>query len=319
MVKVVVTDAGYPNLDQEQAAAARHGARFEAAHCRSHEEVLKAVAGADVVLVQYAKITDEVIARMAPGALIVRYGLGLDNIDLEAARRRSIRVAYVPDYATGEVADHTSALILTALRKIIVLDASVRAGQWDAETVCRPLRSFSQSVVGFIGFGRIGRQVHERLKPFGFQFAVSDPFADAAALSDLGVRAVSLDVLFRKADIVTLHAPLTETTRYIVNADRLAQMKSTAILVNTSRGGLIDSVALVQALAEGRIAGAALDVFEIEPLPVDSRLRGLPNVILTPHSAWYSEEAALRVQERAADEIDRALSGKPARCLAPFN
>lgn len=313
MPKVVVTDASYPHLDRERAVAARHGAQFVAAQCKSSEDVLKAVSGADVVLVQYARITDEVLARMAPNAVVVRYGLGLDNIDLRAAERRGVRVAYVPDYATSEVADHTVALMLTALRKIIALDRSVRAGAWDASAVCTPMPSFSQAAVGFVGFGRIGRQVYERLKPFGFAALVSDPFAAATELQTAGATSAPLDELFMHADVITLHAPLTNDTRHIVNASRLSAMKRTAVIINTARGALIDTVALEHALANNHIAGAALDVFEHEPLPAESRLRALPNVILTPHAAWYSEAAAERVQALAADEVDRALSGKPPR------
>lgn len=317
MSKVVVTDASYPDLDREKAAATRHGAEFKAAHCRSHEEVIEAVSGADVVLVQYARITDEVLAHMKPNALVVRYGLGLDNIDLRAARKRGVRVAHVPDYATSEVADHTAALILTSLRKIIALDHSVRSGKWDASTVCAPLPNFARTSVGFLGFGRIGRQVHARLKPFGFSALVTDPFATATDIVALGAMSVELDELFLRSDVVTLHMPLTSNTKHIVNARRLSLMKRTAVIVNTARGALIDTAALEDALASGKIAGAALDVFEEEPLPEHSRLRTLPNVILSPHAAWYSDAAAERVQALAADEVDRALSGNPPRCPAP--
>lgn len=315
--KVVVTDAAYPDLDRERQIAARHGAQFVAANCKSSDDVIRAVSGAQVVLVQYARITDEVLAHMLPNAVVVRYGLGLDNIDLQAAKRRGVRVAYVPDYATGEVADHTAALILAILRKIVVLDRSVRAGMWDASSVCSPLPSFPTTCVGFVGFGRIGRQVHERLKPFGFVTRVADPFASPAEIEALGATLLQLDALFAYADVITLHAPLTSDSHHIVNAARLASMKRTAVLVNTARGGLIDTPALEDALARERIAGAALDVFEQEPLPADSPLRAHPNVILSPHASWYSDAAAERVQALAADEVDRALSGRPPRCSAP--
>lgn len=317
MPRIVVTDATFPRLDHERAVAERHGAALEEARCTSPEDVLKAATGTNVLLVQFAQITSEVIERLAPNATIVRYGLGLDNIDLKAAQRKGVRVAYVPDYATGEVADHTAALILAALRKILPLDRSVRDGRWDPLGVAKPIQAFSNSTVAFIGFGRIGREVHARLKPFGFTFVVSDPFADPGQLQSLGATPVNLDTLFTTADVITLHAPLTKETQHVVNATRLASMKSTAIVVNTARGGLIDFAALEQALAAGRIGGAALDVFEEEPLPMTSRLRNLANVILTPHAAWYSAQSTERVQSLAADEVDRALSGKPARCPAP--
>jgi D-3-phosphoglycerate dehydrogenase len=317
MRSIVVTDSTFPHLDAERAVAVRHGVDFKEARCRSPEDVANAASGTAVLLVQFAQITRDVIARLAPKAAIVRYGLGLDNIDLAAAKNRGVRVAYVPDYATGEVADHAATLILTTLRKIVSLDRSVRAGIWDPVGVSRPLQAFSQSVVGFIGFGRIGREVHARLKPFGFTTLVHDPFADAATLDAMGARAADLDTLFRQSDAVTLHAPLTATTRHVVNASHLNLMKPTAVVVNTARGALIDTEALERALAEKRLGGAALDVFEQEPVAPDSRLRQFEQVILTPHAAWYSAQSAERVQQFAADEVDRFLSGKPARCPAP--
>ena len=166
MPRIVVTDATFPRLDQEKAVAARYGTDLIEARCSSPEDVVKAATGTNVLLVQFAQVTADAIERLAPNAAIVRYGLGLDNIDLKAAQRKGVRVAYVPDYATGEVADHTAALILTALRKILPLDRSVRAGSWDPVGIAKPIQSFATSTAGFIGFGRIGREVHARLKPF---------------------------------------------------------------------------------------------------------------------------------------------------------
>lgn len=318
MPRIIVTDTTFPRLDQEQIIATRHGATLEVARCASEEDVIAAAKRADVLLVQFAKVTRKAVRALTTGAAIVRYGIGLDNIDLGAAHACGIKVAYVPDYATGEVADHTAALVLTALRKIIPLDRSVREGSWDAVGTAGPMQSFRDSIVGFVGFGRIGREVHARLQPFGFTSIVADPYATPETLAALKARAVDLDTLFATADVVTLHAPLTPATHHLVNAHRLGQMKPTAVLVNTARGGLIDPESLVDALSTKRIAGAALDVFEREPLPPDSRLRDFPNVILTPHAAWYSTAAAERLQSLAADEVDRHLSGQPARCLAPL-
>jgi D-3-phosphoglycerate dehydrogenase len=317
MPRIVVTDATFPNLDQERAVAARYGSTLEEARCATAAEVVMAAQDTDVLLVQFAQVTSEAIERLAPTAAIVRYGLGLDNIDLAAARRKGVRVAYVPDYATGEVADHTAALALTALRKILPLDRSVREGRWDPVGISHPMLGFQQSVVGFVGFGRIGKEVHARLRPFGFRALVSDPYADESELKTLQVQSVDLDTLFATADLICLHAPLTPATKHLVNAERLQRMKATAVIVNTARGALIDTAALESALLENRIGGAALDVFEQEPLPLESPLRQLSNVILTPHAAWYSAQSALRVQALAADEVDRHLSGRPARCPAP--
>lgn len=318
MPKIVVTDTTFPGLEHERAVAARYGCTLQEARCISPDDVENASRDADVLLVQFAKVTAKAIDALAPNAAIVRYGIGLDNVDLQAAKRRGVRVAYVPDYATGEVADHTVALMLAILRKIVPLDRSVREGKWDPVGICRPMLSFSQSVVGFVGFGRIGREVYARLRPFGFSGIVSDPFADAVTLEYAGARSVDLPTLFSTADVITLHAPLTPATHHVVNSERLKLMKASAVIVNTARGALIDTEALEESLTEKLIGGAALDVFEEEPLPATSRLRGLANVILTPHTAWYSARAAERVQELAADEVDRYLSGKPARCPAPM-
>ncbi len=316
--RIVVTDANFPNLDRERDVAQRHGATFEEAHCTCEEDVIGAARGADVLLVQFAKVSRKAMQALPRGAIIVRYGIGLDNIDLYAARELDIKVVYIPDYATGEVADHTASLIVTALRKIVPLDRSVREGTWDPVGIAKPVSRFSESTVGFVGFGRIGREVHARLQPFGFRSIVADPHVDAAALASVNAVGVDLDTLFASADVITLHAPLTAQTHHIVNAARLRQMKSSAIVVNTARGGLIDTPALEEALGTGRIAGAALDVFEQEPLPADSALRRLSNVVLTPHAAWYSSRAVEQLQVLAADEIDRHLSGRPPRCPAPL-
>ncbi len=316
MTKIVVTDATFPHLDHERAVAQKFGATFYEAHCRSAEEVVQAATDANVLLVQFAQVTRAALTRLAPRAAVVRYGLGLDNIDLKAASELGVRVAYVPDYATGEVADHTAALIVATLRKIILLDRSVREGKWDPVGVSSPMMALSDAVVGFIGFGRIGREVRQRLKGFGFQSLVYDPHVAAPELQSAGVRSSELEFLLRNADVITLHCPLNPSTRHVIDRQRLAWVKPTAVIVNTARGALIDANAIHEALAAGRLGWAALDVFEEEPLRADAPLRALPNVTLTPHVSWYSSRSLDRVQLLAADEVDRHLSGQPARCPA---
>lgn len=318
MPKIVVTDATFPSLAYERATAERLGADFVEAHCATAQDVITAATGADVLIVQFAMVTADAISRLEPGSLVVRYGIGLDNIDLEAAGRRGVKVAYVPDYATGEVADHTATLILSTLRRIIPLDRSVREMRWDAVGVAGRLKSFSDTVVGYIGFGRIGQEVHSRLKPFGFKTIVADPFADASGVAELGAELVDVDTLVCRADVITLHSPLTPETRHVINAERLAKMSPSSVIVNTARGGLVDPDALAAALEAGRLGGAALDVFEAEPLPQDAALRRCPNLMLTPHAAWYSTSAIERLQRLAADEVRRHLTGEPMRCPAPM-
>lgn len=313
---VVVTDYSFPTLHHEQAAAG--DARFTAHQCRDAESVAVAVTGADVAVVQFAPMTRAALERLAPGARVIRYGVGFDNIDVKAAAELGIKVAYVPDYCTDEVADHTATLLLASLRKLATLDASIRAGQWAAVAVCKPMRSFKESTVGFLGLGRIGRAVMERLRPFGFSFLVFDPALPDADLAALGARkATSTDILFESVDALALHAPSTPATRGIVNTANLARMRSHAVVVNTARGDLIDPVALAAALRNGQIAGAALDVFDREPLPADHVLRDVPHLQLSPHAAWYSDTSIDRLQALAADEIRRALAGQPVRSPVP--
>lgn len=313
-MKIVVTDSTFQALGPEQAVADRHGASLAAFQCRTAEDVATAVEGAYAVFVQFAPVTEAALARLAPGAPIVRYGVGFDNIDLPAARKLGHPVAYVPDYCVDEVADHTLAMLLSLYRKLPALDSSVRSGAWAAVATSRPLKPASDTVIGFLGLGRVGRAVLARLQPFGFQVLVADPMLDAEAATALGVSRTGFDEMLPRVDALLLHAPLTETTRHIVNDDALSRIKPGAVIVNCSRGALIDESAIARSLLDGRLAGAALDVFEIEPLPEKSPLRTAPNLLLTPHAAWYSDSAMDRLQSLAADEIDRALSGRPLRC-----
>jgi D-3-phosphoglycerate dehydrogenase len=315
---VVVTDYTFPDLHQEQAVAGGAGARFRAHQCHDAESVARVTKGAQVVVVQFAPMTEAALAGLAPGARVIRYGVGYDNIDIHAAARLGIEVAYVPDYCTDEVADHTATSLLAAVRKVSALDASTRRGEWAAVRVCQPMRPFSQSMVGFLGLGRIGRAVMERLRPFGFSFMVFDPALSEDKLASLAAdKASTSDELFMAVDALTLHVPSTPATRHIVNKAALSRMKPGAVIINTARGDLIDEKALAEALRNGGIAGAALDVFEQEPLPADSALRAAPNLHLSPHAAWYSDVSIKRLQALAAEEVRRGLAGEPMRCPVP--
>ncbi|NJM81585.1 MAG: C-terminal binding protein [Tabrizicola sp.] len=225
-----------------------------------------------------------------------------------------MKAAYVPDYCAAEVADHTAASILTLLRKISALDASVRRGEWAAVGIAKPLKSFAETTIGFLGFGRIAQEVAARLAPFGFRFLAHDPYFTG---SFPRLTVTDLAGLLAGSDALTLHAPATAETTGIINATTLRQMKPTAVLVNTARGDLIDETALAAALTGGQLAGAALDVFLTEPLPEDSPLRRAPNLLLGPHAAWYSDVAVERLQSLVADEITRALTGQGVRKPVP--
>lgn len=313
--RVVVTDAIFPNLAQEEAAAHAAGADFEGFQCTTADDVAKAVKDADVAVVQFAPFAEAAAKAVKPGATVIRYGVGYDNIDVAAARASGLKVGYVPDYCTDEVADHTVALALSLLRKLPALDASVRNGEWAAVKNSKPLKPFGETAFGFFGLGQIGTAVLHRLSGFGFRFIAADPgLADA---NELGVRVVDAETLLAEADIITCHAPATDGTTGFFNATAFRRMKDTAFLVNTARGQLIAEDDLATALKDGAIAGAGLDVFVEEPLPESSPLRKAPNLILTPHSAWYSEAAIGRLQGLVAQDITRALNGEAPRRPVP--
>ena len=311
MSRVVVTDYTFPNLSQEQAAA---GADFAAHQCRTAEAVAAAVSGAQVALVQFAPFGPAAAAAMQKGGTVIRYGVGYNNIDLAACAAHGLQVGYVPDYCADEVAEHTAAMALAMLRKLPMMDASVRRGEWAAVKVARPIKPFGQTRFGFFGLGQIGQAVLTRLRGFGFHFMAHDPGVTALD----GVEMVSAEELLRRADIISLHAPATAVTTEYFNAVRLATMQPHAIIVNSARGQLIVEADLADALTRGVIAGAALDVFHVEPLPADSPLRSAPNLLLMPHAAWYSEVAIHRLQELVAEDITRALRGIGPRKPVPM-
>lgn len=311
MSRAIVTDYTFPDLAQEQAAA--EGAEFAAYQCKTAEDVALAVAGADVAVVQFAPFGPAAAAAVKPGATVIRYGVGYNNIDLAACAAHGLKVGYVPDYCADEVADHTAAAALALLRKLPAMDASVRQGEWAAVKIAKPMKPFSQTNFGFFGLGQIGRAVLQRLRGFGFRFMAADPGLSAQDATELGVVLVDAETLLRKADILSLHAPATQLTTEYFNAARLATMQPHAMIVNSARGQLVNEADLADALTRGVIAGAALDVFHIEPLPADNPLRRAPNVLLSPHTAWYSEAAIHRLQELVAQDIARALRGEDPR------
>lgn len=314
---VVITDATFPDVEKERAAAEALGASFVLCNCRTPEDVAVAVKGAKVAVVQFAELNAKAVEGLAPNATVIRYGVGYNNLDIAAMNVRNVQGVYVPDYCTSEVADHTAAMILSKLRKLEAFDTSVRAGDWAAVKIAKPLKAFGDTKIGFFGFGRIAQAVVQRLAPFGFQFLALDPMFDATKNIPLSVKNVSFDELIQEADCISLHAPATPETIGRMNADAFAKMKSTSYLINSARGDLIDEPALATALTNGEIAGASVDVFLHEPLAADSPLRSAPNLMISPHAAWYSDVAVESLQSLVADEITRALTGKSARRPIP--
>ena len=301
--KVVVSDQVFPTVDIERALLADIDAELHVAS-GDVEEVLSVAGDADAILNTYLPWSAESIGRLAKCRIIARYGIGFDNVDLAAARDAGIVVTNVPDYSVEEVATHGLALILAALRKVVAADRSVRAGEWSVDHF-RPIRRLSTLTIGLVGYGRIGRQIAAPLEALGATIVAHDPYlSPGPELPPL----LSLDELLGTADVISLHLPLNDETRGIIGTGTLANVKEGAILVNTSRGPLIDLDALGEALRSGRLSAAALDVFDTEPID-PARIEDFPNLIATPHMAYYSEEALQESQRKAATQVIKVLTG----------
>ncbi len=277
-------------------------------------EAAAAVAGAPAAIIGLLSFRAQEIAGLRGTGLLVRAGIGYDVIDVEAATAAGIWVANVPDYCVDEVADHATLLLLAAWRRLTELEAVWHAGTWVNADLVPPVRRARGRRLGVVGFGRIGRSVARRAQGFGFDVVAHDPLVPDDILRSAGVEPVELDDLFATSDAVSLHCPLTPETHHLVDAERLAGVRPGFVLVNTSRGGLVDLAALDAALEDGRVGAVGLDVLEDEPSPDLSRpLLRRPNVLLTPHLAWYSLEARRDLALQAAEEALRFLSGERPR------
>ncbi len=264
-------------------------------------------------------VSREVIAALPKLKVIGRYAVGYDNIDLVAARDHGVVVTHFPGYCTDEVADHALSLILALNRRLFPSDRRVREGHWaghnleTAHVAGGEILPMREQTIGVIGLGRIGRAVVARLRPFGSRIIVTDPAIDPAAITATGAEAASLDELLEKADIVTIHCPLTPETRHLIGPDQLARMRPGSSLVNTARGPIVDGEALAAALETGHLASAALDVMEREPLGPGDPLFEVPNLILTPHSAYYSERSMEALRRETYVDVLSVLAGGTAR------
>ncbi len=303
MSRIVITDCDHQTIDIERTIFAQAGYEVVLAQCHTANEVIAAGTGAVALLTQYAPITEAVLAALPSVRVVGIYGASLDNVELPAAARRGLRIVNVPDYGVDEVADHTIGLILALTRGIVRLDRAVHAGTWDFRNGGE-LRRSSGLQIGIIGLGRIGSAVARRALALRFQVVAADPRQPAVE----GVRLVELEELLATSDLVSVNTRLDPSTRHLLDAAALARMKPGAYLVNTSRGGVVDQGALVEALRSGRLGGAALDVLEREPIAPDDPLLALPNVALTPHAAFYSRELLVEMKRRAAEAIIAALA-----------
>jgi D-3-phosphoglycerate dehydrogenase len=312
---VAVADSVFPNLDPAKRVLSEIGAELKLAADPSPESVMKVAADADAVLVTYAKINGDMIRQMKKVRIISRFGIGVDNVDLDAATQKGIVVTKVPDYCIDEVSDHAMALLLTAVRKIPLANDQVHAGTWKMPNVV-PIHRLRGSVLGLVGFGRIPQLVAPKAIAFGMHVVAVDPYVPPEGFSKLGVERVEFAELLKMSDYVSIHSPLTPETKGLFNADVFRQMKKGSYIINTARGPVIDEAALAAAIDSGHIAGAALDVMTNEP-PVNSPLIGKRNVIITPHTSFYSEESLVDLQTKASQEVANVLTDKPP--LNPVN
>jgi len=308
---IAVTDSVFPSLDPAKMALAKLDPTFLMSKSINGDDILAVAKDADAILVTYAKLTRDLLMQLTKCKAIGRFGLGVDNIDLAAAKEKGIAVNYVPDYCIREVSDHAMALLLALIRKIPLSNKLVQSGRWEMSAVV-PIRRIEGTVLGLVGLGNIPRLVAPKAQAFGIKVIAFDPFAKPEVFKAAKVESVVFDTLLQTSDYISVHAPLLPATRGMMNADAFAKMKKGAYLVNTARGPLIDEPALIAALDAGQLGGAGLDVVAAEPLAKDSKLLGRDNVIISPHTGFYSIEALNELQTKCAADVARVLSGEKA-------
>ncbi len=321
MAKIVLkTDGDFRDVGAERKILRDAGYELVERNCLTSDDVLEACRelNPEALIVLKAPLNKEVMVSAGSVKAISRYGIGLDMIDMPAATELGIPVAYVPDYCVDEVSNHAISLMFSAERRILMFDRKVRKGDWSMEGIV-PVHRFSQKTIGLLGFGRLSRAVAHKMKAFGVKLISFDPLVGGDDMAALGVeKADSLDELFVNSDIISVHVPLTKQTQGIIGKDALEKMKKGSVVVNTSRGGIVDQKALLHAVKSGHIASAGLDVFEDEPIDPSDPILEEPRIVLTPHVSYYSEEALSQVQSDTAQGIVDILGGKKPRNLANF-
>jgi D-3-phosphoglycerate dehydrogenase len=314
--KVAVVNLGYESYHIEREILEPVGAELILVpkDCLTEEEVVDVAKDADAILVREAPIKGKVLESIDRCKVIVRYGVGVDNIDLETTKKKKIYVANIPGYGTEEVSDHAVALLLACIRNLLVRDKNLRQGKFETDINDKIYRTTGKNL-GLIGYGQISRAFHRKWKGFlPNRVLVYDPYLPQETIQENGAEKADFHTLLTEADYISIHTPLTPETKYIINEAALRKMKSTAILINTSRGEVIEENALIKALNEGWILAAGLDVFEKEPLGRDHPLIGIPNVVLTGHVGWFSKDSVRELQTRAAQEVLRVFSGESPIC-----
>jgi D-3-phosphoglycerate dehydrogenase len=315
--KVLITDYVWPSVDPEREILENAGFELVVAPDSSEATLTSLARDVDAIMFCFAKVPAGVLRAAEKCVVASRYGIGVDNIDIAACTELGIVVTNVPDYCVDEVTEHVIGMITALNRRIVPLDRQVKAGGWAKAQLNKPMRRMHGSTLGVIGYGRIGSAIARKAQALGMKVLAYSPALRPG--HDTGVAiAASFDDLLRRSDFVTIHVPLTAKTRGMIGRDQIAIMKQDAILVNTSRGGLVDEMALAEALASGHLAGAGLDVMEPAPPPADHPLLRQENVIITPHTAFFSQASTLELETRTAREVVRVTDGaEPENFINP--
>lgn len=311
MKRVIITDHSFPHVDLEREIIESAGFALETIQpiCKTEDDIIRACGKADALLVQWAPVTRRVLEALPNVRCIVRYGVGVNNFDLDAARDLGVVAANVPDFCVEEVANHALAMILSLCRRIPQDHHQILRGGWGVNPF-RPIYALTELTLGLVSFGKIARNLARKAATLGFAIIAQDPYVDKGIFEIYQTERVEFAELIERADIVSLHCPLIPETTHLMNRDVFGRMKPGAILINTSRGPVVHEEALIEALKAGTLGGAGLDVFEEEPLPPSSPLRTFANVILTSHAASVSEKAVELLQRKAAEAARDFLEGK---------
>ena len=306
---VAITDCDHDDIDVESGVLEKAGLEAPWFKCKTEDDIIKNCKGFKSLINQYAPFTEKVFAALAPELeVVVRYGVGVDNVDLKAASAHGVKVCNVPDYGMYEVADQAMALTLALARKVVFCNERVKSGIWNYQEAI-PIYRFNEQTVGVVGVGRIGTEYAKRAKAFGMKVIAHDEYAQKMGKVQDFMEMVSLDELLERSDIISIHCPL-DGNRDLISAPQFKKMKNSAYIVNVSRGGIINEKDLYDALVSKEIAGAACDVFSPEPIAKDDPLLKLDNFLATPHIAWYSEQAALDLERKVAEEAARGALGQ---------
>ena len=304
--KVLITDRAWPDFDVESQLLDDIGATIIPATDTSEAELVSLAGPAHAIMTCWAQVTAPVIEAASSLRIVARYGIGLDNISVDTATQRGIPVTYVPDYCVGEVSDHALALLLACARNIAHFHTQLKSEIYDLKAA-PTMKRLSGQILGLVGMGRIAQALAIKARTLGLEVVATSPTGNNYGTP---VQMVSLDTLLRDSDFISLHVPLNEQTHHLIDKHAFHSMKRSAYLINTSRGPVIDQSALEQALENKQIAGAALDVFDVEPPDLSTALFKLPNLVATPHAAFWSEEALHELRFRTTQQVVDLLSGR---------